>query len=175
MAANEAPENTKITGASTGSIILILVGTVTVTMLLAMISKNVAAVAKNGIDLVNQIEDLRNKKMLNAIIENQLREMGEKNKQEAHTEIFTDIQNTLPEINGEQKTALELAIRKLLAFNEKGGDVDFVAPEIGEEDEEGGEGAEADPASAALGQVRAAIRDYHAVREQIKLLEDQSR
>ena len=98
--------------------------------------------------------------------------MSENNKQEAHTDILADIQNNLPKIGSDQQVALESAIRKLLAFNQKGGEVDFVTPEIDEDDED--EGAKADPANAALVKVRAAIHDYHQVREQIKLLEDQS-
>lgn len=170
LAAGETPEDTRITGASTGSIILILVGTATVTKLLAMISKNVASVAKDAIEIANEIENLRGKKLLNAAIEKQLRAMDQKKKDDAHAEILKEIGTHLPNLDGEQKSALEVSIKKLLAFNEKGGNVDFVAPEGDDEvDEEGG--AEANPANAALAQVRAAIREYQEVREQMKLLE----
>lgn len=170
IAANEAPEDTKITGATTGSIILILAGTAAVTKILAMISKNVAAVAKDAIEIAHQIEDLRGKKLLNNVIERELRKTEQKKKEAANVEILKAISEDLPNLDGEQKTALEVSIKKLLSFNEKGGNVDFVAPEENEE----GDSDEPSPTSAALAQVRAAIHEYQQVREQIKLLEDQS-
>jgi hypothetical protein len=171
LAANEAPEDTKITGASTGSIILILAGTLAVTKLLAMISKNVASVAKDMIDIANQIEELRGKKLLNSVIEKELRKTEQKKKEAAHAEILKEIGLDLPNLDGEQKSALEVSIKKLLAFNEKGGNVDFVAPQVDEKDGQD-EGDDSDTAKTALSQVRSAIHQYQNVREQIKLLED---
>jgi hypothetical protein len=74
-------------------------------------------------------------------------------------------------IDGEKSTALEASIKKLLAFNEAGGSVDFVAPEV---DEDGEVEAENKPRSA-LAQVRAAIQEYQTVREQVRMLTDMSR
>jgi hypothetical protein len=65
---------------------------------------------------------------------------------------------------------LEGPINKLLSFGEKDGNVDFVAPEV-ELDNSDAE----QPTSevlAALGEVRTAIHEYQSMREQLKLLTD---
>lgn len=171
LAAGEAPEETKIIGASSGSIILIFAGTIQVTTLLALVSKVVASVAKEIIGIQNQIEDLRHKKWLNATIENEFKKQEEALKGKSLTDIIALIRGRLPNLDGEQVTALEGSIKKLLTFNEKGGNVDFVAPEAQattEESEEEGSDENLDP----LAEVQAVIREYQATREQLKLLTD---
>jgi hypothetical protein len=163
LASDEAPEDTEIIGASTGSIILILAGTLSVTTLLALISKNIASVTKEVIGIQGQVEDLRHKKWLNATIEKEFKKQEEGLKDKALAEIVELIKARLPNLNGEQVTALEGSIKKLLAFNEKGGNVDFVAPDV-----DGSEGSR-----EKLTEVLAAIRGYQTEREQIKSLTDQ--
>jgi hypothetical protein len=171
LASNEAPEDTKVVGASTGSIILILAGTLSVTTLLALISGNVASVAKHVIGIGNQIEDLRHKKLLNSVIERELRKQEQDTKDKALSEIVDAIKLKIPDLDGEKVAGLEGSIKKLLLFNEKGGNVDFVAPEV--------DGADptSDPEGnkeirTALVEARAAIHEYQSVREQIKTLTD---
>ncbi len=173
MAANEAPEDTKIVGAATGSIILFLSATAAVTVLLALISKNLTSVAKDVIGIGNQIEELRAKKWINREVEKQLRDMQKERKTEALGTIMEEIKKRLPDINGEQNTALETSVKKLLAFNEKGGNLDFVAPpkapsEDGEDEEDD------DNNRGAMAEVRGLIHEYQSVREQMKLLENRS-
>jgi hypothetical protein len=171
LASDEAPENTRIVGASTGSIILILAGTLSVTTLLALISKNIASVAKDVIDIGNQIEDLRHKKLLNSTIEKELRKMEEKKKDQALSDIVKLINGKIPGLDGEKVTALEGSIKKLLSFSERGGNVDFVAPEAETDEAEVELDGNEEPLTA-LAEARAAIHEYQAVREQIKLLAD---
>lgn len=172
MAAGEAPENTRVVGASTGSIILILAATATVTGLLALISKHVASVAKDVVGISSQIEDLRSKKFLNGVMETELKKLQKEKKDNAQIDIIAAIKARIPDLDGGQVTALEASVKKLLTFNEKGGNVDFVAPEANDEDAD--ESGEADADREALDEVRAMIRDYQATREEIKLLEHKS-
>lgn len=169
LAADEAPEDTKVIGAATGSIILILAGTVTVTTLLAVMSKNIASIAKEVIGLRNQVEDLRHKKWLNATIEREFKKKEESLKATAVKQIIAEIKRQLPSLDGEKVSALEASTRKLLSFNEKGGNVDFVAPDGGTSDSE-----EEGVSDSGIAAVQAAIRDYQSVREQLKLITDQS-
>ncbi len=168
LAADEAPEDTKIIGASTGSIILILAGTLSVTTLLALISKNIASIAKEVIGIRNQVEDLRHKKWLNTIIEKEFKKKEEALKTAALTDIIALIKKRIPNIDGEKSAALEISIKNLLAFNEKGGNFDFVSPDNAVSS--GGDGQDLD----ALVEVQTVIRDYQATREQLKLLTDQT-
>ena len=75
-------------------------------------------------------------------------------------------------MDGGQITALESSVKKLLTFNEKGGNIDFVAPEADEttakEAPDGKEG------TSKIGDARAMIHAYQEVREQIKMIEDRS-
>ena len=172
LSVDEAPESTKVVGASTGSIILILAGTASVTAILALISKNIASVAKDVIGIANQIVELRGKKLLNDVIEKELKKQEYEKKKSAEKDIIEIISEKIPAMDGEKIAALSGSIKKLLAFNEKGGNVDFVAPESGHEivdDEEGSEHA-----IGALAAAREAIHQYQEVREQVKRLTDQT-
>lgn len=170
MAAGEAPENTKVVGASNGSIILILAATASVTGLLALISMHVASVAKDVIGIGNQIEDLRSKKYLNNVMETELKKLEKDKKDNALIEIVAAIKEKLPNLDGGQVTALEASVKKLLAFNEKGGNVDFVAPDADEITDH--ETDEIQPENAPFADVRAMIHQYQAVRDQMKLITD---
>ena len=173
MAANEAPEDTKIVGASTGSIILILAGTLKVTTLLATISKTVSVFAKQIIGVGIEIENLRQKRLLTKTIESELRKKEQELKTEALKEIQDSLKDKIVGKDGEVTTALENSIKKVLAFNEKGGSVDFVAPEDIETEDVGdkAEGADVE-AKAALAEARIAIQEFQVEREALKLLVD---
>ena len=87
-------------------------------------------------------------------------------------EIVRGFKHVMPDGTGDKLAALTKSVEKLLAFNEKGGVVDFVMPENESEDEGAVEGNEEAPAAAPTGLAAAkmAIRDYQEVREQVKLL-----
>jgi len=172
LANNEAPEETKIVGATKGSIILILAATVGVTQMLAAISGNVSKVAMHGLEVAHSIEDLRKKKLLNAVIEADLIAQVQKHKEEALDQILTELKPALPDQSGDKIPALTRAIKKLLEFNEKGGNLDFVEPE--DKDEPAEDGAASDGQPGPYEAVRAAIREYQEVRENIKLLTDRT-
>lgn len=171
MAAGEPPESTKVVGAATGSIILILAGTVAVTKLLAIIAKSVTNAAKDVIEVESLREDLRHKKVLNAVIEKELNQQVEAKKSGAVDAVLAEIKKDLPNLAGDAEVALTNSIKKLLAFSKKGGNVDFVAP--AENDDEGDE-AEGKADVAALSEVRAAIQAYQATRDEVKRLTDGS-
>ncbi|API59253.1 hypothetical protein BSL82_07965 [Tardibacter chloracetimidivorans] len=174
LASNEAPEETRVVGATTGSIILILAGTAAVTAMLAIISKHVAGVAKDGLEVLNLMEDLRQKKLLTTTMEQELQSLIETRKIDALDTILGELKPLLADANGDKIPALKNSIKKLLTFNEKGGNVDFVAPDGGEDDEEanfeGNEESRPEKGNAALSAAREAIRGYQAVREQLKML-----
>lgn len=168
MAAGEPPEATRVVGASTGSVILILAGTVTVTTILALISKNIASVAKDAIGIANQIEDLRGKKLLNDTIEQELIKQETERKKEALEKIIDLVKGKVQALDGEKTNALESSVKKLLNFTEKGGNLDFVVPDS---EEPSDDGSANDDQLKSLAEARDAVREYQAEREHIKLLE----
>ena len=173
MVAGEAPEDTKIVGADTGSIILLLVGTATVTGLLALICKHVVNAAMKTVELQNQIEDLRHKKFLNKTIETELKKQIESTQNGALESIVDLVKRSIENLDGEKISALTSSIQKLLTFSEKGGNVDFVAPDDGAEDDAGAEDLD-EKAESSFGDAQRLIREYQAAREKLKLLTHQA-
>lgn len=171
LAVNEPPENTRVVGAGTGSIILYLVATAGVTFLLARITKHITSIAKEIIEVENAREDLRQKKFINDVIEEQLNEQIASKQTSAVEAVIAEVKNIQPDINGEVANALEKSVKKLLTFSRKGGDVDFVSPATEEDEESEGEN---DVSGTLMADVRAAIQEYNSVRDEIKLLTDQS-
>lgn len=174
LASGESPESTKVLGAGTGSLILFLATTATVTILLAIISKNVSSVAKNIIEIQSETENLRQKKILTKVMEGELSKQVQELKKGALATVLAETRQQIPDLKNEAETALTNSVKKLLAFNEKGGNVDFVAP--AEQDATPVEGGEEtpDPAAKALALARAAIEEYQAERDIVKLLTDAS-
>jgi len=171
VAANEAPESTRVLGASSGSIILVLASVAAVTALLAKISKHVIGVAKDVLEIRHSMEDLRNKKILTTIMATEFDALIRTRKSGALTTILDEIKPLLPDESGDKIPALTASIKKLLEFNEKGGNVDFVAPDAAHTNAENAEDGESDATTrSAITSVREAIHEYQEMREEIKLL-----
>jgi hypothetical protein len=174
LAAKESPEDTKVIGAATGSVILILAGTVAVTTMLAAISKNITSVARDIIMVGVERENLRQKKLLTTAMEAELNKIEQKKRTDAVKAVMAELKKHLHKsVMGDAKVALEASVKKLLDFNEKGGVVDFVAPPepSGSDDEEAsGE----DSGRQLLADVRRIIHEYQGEREALRLLTDQS-
>lgn len=171
LAANESPEDTKVIGAATGSVILILGGTVAVTTMLAAISKNISSVARDIIGVGVERENLRQKKLLNSAMEAELKKMEDKKRTDAVKTVMAELKKYLHKaVMGDAKVALESSVKKLLDFGEKGGVVDFVAPPEQDNDREDGD----DSGRQLLADARAIIHEYQGEREALRLLTDQS-
>jgi hypothetical protein len=168
---NESPEDTKVIGATKGSLILVLAGTVTVTKLLAVISKNITSVARDVISVGIAREDLRQKKLLTTTMAGEFKKMESTKRAEGLSVVMAEIKKLLPKpVPGDTETALTSSVKKLLEFNEKGGNVDFVAPS----DDTNEEGDENDPHRKLLTEVRKVIHEYQGEREAVRLLTHRS-
>lgn len=168
LAVGEPPENTRVVGATSGSIILWLVATAGVTFLLARISKHITSIAKDLIGIEAAKENLRQQKLLTKAIEDDLNGQIEGKKASAKELVLAEVKKAIPQIDGERENALMNSVQKLLAFSRAGGDVDFVAPLSEEEGEDG----EAEGVAAYLAEAREAIVEYQATRDEIRLLTD---
>lgn len=168
MINNEAPEATKVISATKGSIILTLAATAGVTTLLARITKHLTTTAKEILEVEHSREDLKQKKMLTRVMADELDRLAKEKKDNTVHEIVGEFKHVMADGAGDKLAALTKSVEKLLAFNEKGGTVDFVMPEKDDEDENEDEAEAAAP--AGLTSAKRAIRDYQEVREQLKLL-----
>lgn len=170
-AVGEAPESTKVVGAGTGSIILILASTAVVTFLLARISKHLTGVAHDIISVESARARLKRDKMLTEAMDAEFKAMIKEKKESAHDTIMEEAKKDHPDMDGDAANALSKAVTKLLAFNRKGGDLDFVAPTTDNDEESDEESVT--PATELLA-TREAIEEYHRMRDELRLLTDQS-
>jgi hypothetical protein len=165
LSIDEAPEEVKVIGASTGSLILILTGTAVFTGLLASIMKDITSVAKNTIAVKIAWEDYKQKAMVTDEMKSQHNTLIENQEKEGKKKVIEGIIEQLPQdINGEQKNALENSIDNIFEFTENGGDLDFVGaltndPENGELDKK-------------FNDARNSIKEFQKERNTMLLLEN---
>ncbi len=173
LAARESPEDTKIVGATNGSIILVLAASALVTGLLAKIITHATKVSLDVITIQSAVEDLRQKRILTKTMENEFNKQEKSIRENGTKTIQAEVRKQLPNgTDGEVMNALDSSITKLLEFGEKGGDVDFVAPPEDEIEGEVDSVATADPLLEEFKKARAAIQEYQYQRENLKLLEN---
>lgn len=129
MSVGERPEQVKVVGAANGSIVLVLTGAASVTLVLAVIAKNIGKIVHEVLKIANAIEDLRHKKILNREIEKQLLIQQKKTQDEGVASTVAAVNEVLPEpMSNEIEAALTKSVKKYVAFTDKGGDVDFIEP-----------------------------------------------
>jgi hypothetical protein len=174
LALNEPPEATKVVGATKGSLIMILAATVSLTKLLAVISKHITGIAKDVISVKLAMENLRQQNMLTKKMEAEFQILVAEKREQGLASIEADIAAMFPEmLDGEKHSALSKSVEKLLKFGEQGGDVDFVAPSEEAANDPGNHPAPggAPQVAADIAAVRSAILDYQSEREALKQLE----
>ncbi len=167
-AIGEKPEETQVVGVANGSIWVVLGTTAAMTKALAIISKHAREVASNVISIMNDIEDYRAKKRMNKLIEQGLKQALDEAKENGFANIMEELIPLLPEnFSPEQRAKLENSVKQMLAFVEKGGDIDFstpadMDPESEDYDEEVAE---------IVAEVKVMIADAQAAKQGVLLLE----
>ncbi|MER8729273.1 hypothetical protein NKH28_05445 [Mesorhizobium sp. M1227] len=178
MMSGEAPEDAKVIGASTGSVILVLSVTYALSRLLATIAKHITSTAKEVLSLQAALENLRQQKILTKTMEAEFDRLRNEARAGAEKRIEAQIAAMVPgAVDGDKTNALGKAIQKLLRFGESGGEIDFVAPPPPDENTEDngadGDGETKELIAAILG-ARNAILAYQQEREAVKLLSDKA-
>lgn len=136
-AVGEKPEDVRIIGASTGSLILVLATTIAVASTLAILALRANTISKSVLDVLNGIEDLRHKKVLNKTIEDAMKAQAEAIKASGVAEAVNDVKTQIGKaINKEVEGQLQKSVEKYFAFTEKGGEIDMIAPPKLETDDE---------------------------------------
>lgn len=161
-----APEDIKIIGASTGSIVIELAAVAAIAGSLSTIILCALQVAEKVLDLKKKAAEVRilnlQEKKLAAEIEN-----AAETEKESGIKAIVDQQ--IKELGldkaGDKVTALEKAINNLVSFVEQGGDIDFVVPDE-QHDEEG----EVIPDS--FQQIRSQTEEIRVLENHLRLLED---
>ena len=163
-AVGERPEDVAVAGVSNGSIIVTLGATAAVTKLLAMISKHIVGIAHDILSVQTKAEELRQARIMTKTMEVEFKQLEQTKRDEGKAEIAGEIDCALPDLEPEIRSKLQKSVDKALAFGEAGGEVDFVLPDR-EEDEE----TEVDK---AIDEIRTLVEDQQRVRQEVKLLEN---
>lgn len=169
---DEAPEHTKIIGATNGSIILILSATAAVATVLAVISKKLTSVISDGISLANAMEDLKHKKIINRAIEKAMLEQQKDILSKGVSEAVSSVKSlsVASNMSSEVEAALTSAVKKIAAFQDNGGEIDMIAPPDHSSEEEEEDGDEQSEKAKYLYIARKNIIDMQRAREEMREL-----
>jgi len=169
IAQDKSPEDFHIIGAKKGSIIIEMAVIVGLATTVSKILLESLKVADRFINVLKQVEELKRLKLDNNRIALELKKEAERERDEGTETILksaiTDLKlNT--EQQGDKVVALEKSIKKLIAFTQGGGVVDFVQPKEQKEEDENGEIRE------EIQKLKNNISEIRLLENQIKLLEN---
>ena len=170
MAHGEAPENISVVGASKGSIIVSLLSAYAIAKTASGIIMEALKVIEKVYDIKKKAQEVKALELANDEAEKSLEEAAETEKQNGVENI---INHTIDEIGldrnkeGDKVNELSSAVRKLVDFVEKGGEVDFVLPDEEEELEEG----EADEKVQERERLRVMFKEVRRLEKKIHQLE----
>ena len=123
------PEDVRIIGASTGTVILTLSVTAAVAKLLAVISGSVAQILHDIHSVKMDQEVYRHKKIMNQKMEEGFKYAIDQIRTQAAKSVLNRvISSTASELSPEIESQLNLAIEKFIVYTEKGGEIDLIAP-----------------------------------------------
>lgn len=167
----ETPQDMKVVGATKGSIIVCVVGTLSLVTVLALLSKRVAGIVLDALTVARAIEDLRHKKISNQIVEQSMKADLKAKEAALKTDIIDELkQHAGSTYSAEHDAHLELAVNKFINFSKNGGEVDYLQqpePEddASEDDVDGVEGQQ-----GLVSELRELICEIRSIKEQTLLL-----
>jgi len=171
MAHNTSPEAVKIVGATKGSIIIELAVIASIAMTTSGIILSALKVAEKVLDIRKKAEEIRNMKLNNKKLANDIDKEAEKEKTAGIEKISTGIIKKLKlekDGEGDKINALDKAVKNLVNFIESGGEVDFIIPEEEVESEE------SENATPKYGDLRVTFQEIRQLENKIKLLESKN-
>lgn len=174
LCVGETPHNVKVVGASRGSILVWIGGTMLFVSFLAHMSRKVSEIVLNGLQVAEAIEDLRHKKISNAAIEKAMRDQQKEREDNIERELIDELKQKAVEFQPEHEAHLKAAVKKFINFNKKGGVVDYIEPSR-EEGDTGGDDendtAPENPAAAVTQELRELISEIRSMKSQAYLIE----
>lgn len=138
MAHGQAPEDIQVVGASKGSVIVSLLSAYPIAKTISAIIMDALKVIEKVYDIKKKAQEVRALQLANDEAERSLNEAAAKEKETGVEAIVTKIIGETGldrQTEGDKVNELSSAIKKLVDFVEKGGEVDFVLPEEGEDED----------------------------------------
>lgn len=167
-----APEEIRIVGAKKGSIIIELGVAYAIARTVSEIILETLKVAERVMAIRLQAETIRGLRLNNDQIEQEIIKAADSEKAKGIQLITTAVVERLgknPNEEGDKVNALESAIKKLIAFIEKGGELDCVVPD--EDSSAADDDAEAQTRNRQLAELRASFSNIRELESKIKHLE----
>ncbi|MDQ2093677.1 hypothetical protein [Rhodalgimonas zhirmunskyi] len=168
----ETPHDMKVVGASKGSLIVCVTGSMALISAFAFMSKKVSGIVLDVLKVQTVIEDLRHKRISNEIIERSMRDDLKKREGALVDDIIAGLKDRAGGFAEEHDAHLKTAVKKYVDFSKKGGEVDYLKPPEPENDEEEADGPEQAEAHL-IGELRDLISEIRLIKGETLLLEDQ--
>ncbi|SFQ44457.1 hypothetical protein SAMN05421853_1068 [Roseivivax halotolerans] len=167
---DETPHDMKVVGASKGSIIVCVSGSMALISAFAFMSKKVSGVVLDVLKVQNAIEDLRHKRISNEVIERSMREDLKKRESSLVDDIIAELKNRAGGLAEEHDAHLRTAVKKYVEFSKKGGEMDYLQPPEPEADEE--EQLQDQAQAHLIGELRGLISEIRSIKSETLRLED---
>lgn len=132
MAHNAAPEDVRIIGATSGSIVIEMATMAKIASTATFIIFSALKVIEKVLDIRKKAEEIKNLQLSNKKIALELEEEAQKEKANGAKKIVKELIKKLElkeDGEGDKISALERAVSNLVNFIESGGEVDFIVPE----------------------------------------------
>lgn len=165
MAQNTAPEDIRVVGASTGSIIIELMVAYGIAKLTSAILLEALRVAERVLQIRAQAEQVRTLHLANDRLAQQIEAEAEQERQTRIEQVVKNVSGQVENIDGEKQIALTKSIEKLVNFTEKGGKIDYVVPSIAAAD------ADASNTADDLKELAQVFEQIRGLEEKVWLLE----
>lgn len=170
MANSMAPEDIRITGASKGSVILVMAGAYVIVKTLSMIMLEFLKVAEQTYKVRTMAEELRKLQLQNnetiQRLEEDAKTIRDKGISKIADKMTMQCQLDKPG-DGDKALALKKSIETIANFIDKGGEIDIVLPEDSEQDEDD-EQAPIDPDKTLI---RNMLSEIRALDSKVRMIE----
>ncbi|MYM55186.1 hypothetical protein [Thalassovita mangrovi] len=171
----ETPHDMKVVGASKGSIIVCVTGSMMLISAFAFMSKKVSGIVLDVLRVQNAIEDLRHKRLWNDTIEKSMKDDLKKREGALVDEIIAGLKERAGDgFVQEHDAHLTTAVKKYVDFSKKGGEVDYLQPPEPEFEEDQAMGDHEESQSLLVTELRDLISEIRSIKSESLLLEDMS-
>lgn len=174
LCVGETPQSVRVVGASQGSILVWIGGTMMFISFMAHMSRKVSGIVLDGLRVAEAIEDLRHKKISNSAIEQALRDQQKETENKAEQELIEELKIKAVDFQPDHEAHLKKAVTKFIKFSKQGGAVDYIQPprdDAEEEADENGEATSENPVAEVTRELRELISEIRSIKGETYLIE----
>jgi len=180
LSVNSSPDQVRVIGATNGSLITVLAGSIAFSKTLGSIMKDILTITEQFVDIRLKIEQLKQMKIDTQKAQVELQKNIDDAKKGIIDSIVIDVlgKEKKGETKGDVRNAFTKSTEKLVDFLDKGGEIDFVLPPtqelVEDDDEEENDGEEHLEEIKELTDLRETVKEIRHLTNSIRLLEDKS-